>query len=201
VKLYAITDRTLQASGDLVMQASSLIRAGVDILQIREKNLCDAALSGVLKVLAPEARRFGCTLLVNGRADLALLSGAGGVHLPSQGISTADARRLLPRPLMVVRSCHSMDEVLLAAREGADAVTVGPVYETPSKKAYGSPMGLEAFGAICTVSSIPVFGLGGIDEERLEPVRAAGAAGIAAIRLFCATKNPYETVQAIRDRL
>ncbi len=200
MKLYAITDRTLQASGDLIVQASSLIRAGVDFLQVREKDLCDAALLGVLKILAPEARRFGCTLLVNGRPDLALLSGAGGVHLPSRGISTADARSLLPRPFMVVRSCHSMDEVLLAAQEGADAATAGPVYETPSKKAYGPPMGLRTFAAICTASPIPVFGLGGVDEERLGPVRSSGAAGIAAIRLFCAMKNPYEGVPAIRGR-
>ncbi len=195
---YAITDRTLEVSGDLVRQASALIRAGVDWLQVREKDLADGALLSVLRILAPEARRFGCSLLVNGRPDLALLSGASGVHLPSSGIPTRDARDLLPEPLMVVRSCHNREEVFAAADGGADAVTLGPVFETPSKMAYGPPMGLEAFADVCAESPLPVLGLGGIDQERIESVYRAGAAGIAAIRLFCTMKNPHEGVAALR---
>ncbi len=195
---YAITDRTLEESGDLVRQASALIRAGVDWLQVREKDLADGALLNVLRILAPEARRFGCALLVSGRPDLALLSGASGVHLPSNGIPTRDARDLLPKPLMVVRSCHNREEVFAAADGGADAVTLGPVFETPSKKAYGPAMGLETFAAICGESPVPVLGLGGIDRERIETVYRSGAAGIAAIRLFCTMRNPHEGVAALR---
>ncbi len=196
--LYAITDRRLERSGDVVLQASSLIRAGVDWLQVREKDLADGALLKVLRILAPEARRFGCALLVNGRADLALLSGASGVHLPSNGIPTRDARDLLPKPLMVIRSCHAREDVFSAADGGADAVTLGPVFETPSKTAYGAPMGLETFASICAESPVPVFGLGGIDHDRIESVYRAGASGIAAIRLFCTMKNPHEGVTALK---
>ncbi len=198
---YAITDRALAEGGDLLLQASRLIRAGVDWVQVREKNLPDRTLVAALKMLAPEARRFGVRLLVNGRLDLALASGASGVHLPSDGIPTARVRALLPRPFLVLRSCHRAEEVLRAAEEGADAVTLGPVFATPSKAPFGAPMGLEAFNKTCARSPIPVLGLGGIGAGNLAGVVAAGAAGVAAIRLFCGMANPMKDIPALKAAL
>ena len=84
-----------------------------------------------------------------------------------------------------------------AAGAGADAVTLGPVFETPSKRPMGSPMGLERFGHICKSSSIPILGLGGIEAVRISSVMDAGAAGVAAIRLFCSLRNPQEELPRI----
>jgi thiamine-phosphate pyrophosphorylase len=197
--LYAITDRSLAPSGDLLLQASSLIRAGVDWLQIREKDLPDRVLVAALKMLVPEARRFGVTLLVNGRLDLAAAAGAAGVHLPSDGLPVHRVRREFPRPFVIVRSCHRAEEVLKAAEGGADAVTLGPVFPTPSKAAWGPPMGLEAFASACDRSPVPVFALGGVDASRLGALAGAGAAGAAAIRLFCAMRRPLEELSALRN--
>ena len=196
--LYAISDRRLAGEGGLLGQLSSLIRAGVDWLQLREKDLPDRALFEVLRALRWEALRFGTRLLVNGRPDLALAPGAAGVHLPAQGLPTKEVRRLCPSPLLVVRSCHSLAEVWRAAEEGADAVTLSPVFETPSKAPYGSPLGLEALRKACAESPIPILALGGISRGRMGQVLEAGAAGIAAIRLFAEMKNPLEELPALR---
>lgn len=196
---YAITDRTLAPGGDALLQASGLIRGGIDWLQIREKDLPDRTLFGLLKMLVPEARRFGCRLLLNGRPDLAAEAGASGVHLPSAGLPTSRVRALFPSPFMIVRSCHSEGEVVEAAREGADAVTLGPLFETPSKSGLGPPMGLDALTAICTRSPVPVIALGGIGASNLREVARTGAAGLAAIRMFCTLPNPIHDLAALRD--
>lgn len=196
---YAITDRALAPEGDVLLQASGLIRGGIDWLQIREKDLADRTLFSLLKMLAPEARRFGCRLLLNGRPDLAAEAGASGVHLPSNGLPTSRVRTGFPRPFVIVRSCHSEAEMLEAAREGADAVTLGPLFETPSKAALGPPMGVAAFSQICHRAPLPVLALGGIKSTDLAAVAGTGAAGVAAIRMFCALRNPIRDLAALRD--
>ena len=196
---YAITDRTLAPEGDLLLQASGLIRGGIDWLQIREKDLADRTLFCLLKMLVPEARRFGCRMLLNGRPDLAAEAGASGVHLPSTGLPTSRVRALFPSPFMIVRSCHGEKEVVEAARGGADAVTLGPLFETPSKAGLGPSMGLQTFTAICSRSPVPVIALGGIGVANLREVAATGAAGLAAIRMFCALRNPIRDLAGLRD--
>lgn len=199
--LYAITDRRLAFPGEgLLGQASRLLRSGVDWLQIREKDLPDRSLYEIAAALRFEAIRFEARLLVNGRPDLALASGAAGVHLPASGLPTGEVRRLCPSPLLVVRSCHSVEEVRTASDSGADAVTLGPVFDTPSKRAFGAPLGLRGLEEACRAVPIPVIAIGGIGLQEIQAIRSAGAAGLAAIRLFCEASNPAETVAAIRRR-
>ncbi len=188
--LYAITQRSLEPDHDLLAQASRLVRLGVDWLQVREKDLSDALLADALRALVPEARRFGVRVLVNGRPDLAVLAGAAGVHLPSDGLPTDRVRREFPPPFLLVRSCHSREEAVAAADAGADAVTLGPLYETPSKEGFGPPLGLERFADACAACPCPVLGLGGIRRERVRQVLRCGAAGVAAIRLFAGFRAP-----------
>ena len=199
--LYAITDRRLHPAGDLIAQASSIIRGGVDWIQVREKDLPDGALLGALRILGQEARRMGVRLLVNGRPDLALLSGAYGVHLPSSGLPVADVRSAFPAPFMVVRSCHSLADAVRAEQDGADAVVLGPVFETPSKAPYGPPVGPAPLQEACGRLDIPVLAIGGVDEGNAADVRGTGAAGFAAIRLFCSMTNPLLEIPALRERL
>jgi thiamine-phosphate pyrophosphorylase len=199
--LYAISDRSLAPGKDLIHQASSLIRAGVDWIQIREKELSDWTLFQVLKALVPEARRFGTVLLVNGRPDLAAAAGASGVHLPSSGLPTTEVRRAFPPPFTIVRSCHCEADLVRAEAEGADAAVFGPVYPTPSKASFGPPLGVDRLREACSTVRMPVLALGGITRERLGEARDAGAAGVAAIRLFCSMGNPIAEVPALREAL
>lgn len=199
--LYAITDRRIEPDQDLFRQASRLLRTGVDWLQIREKDLDDRTLLGALTALTPEARRFGVQLLVNGRPDMALLAGAHGVHLPSNGLPTAAVRREFPPPFRIVRSCHSRAEAVQAAEEGADAVTLGPVYNTPSKVGMGEPLGLERFADACSAAACPVLGLGGIGAPHVRELLKCGAAGVAGIRLFSALPSPLPPGESLQRNL
>jgi len=156
--------------------------AGIGACQIREKDLSDRALLD----LALRARAIlpaQVDLLINGRIDVALAAGADGVHLPGDGLPIPPLRARFGREISIGRSTHALAEVERARDEGADYATFGPVYETPSKAAFGPPLGLEAFRRAARLG-LPLFALGGVTLEHLAELAAAGAAGIAGIRIF-----------------
>jgi len=167
----------------LLEKVKSVADAGVDWIQLREKQLSGRELSDLLQ----EAVRVApapCRVLLNDRLDVACAVGAAGVHLTEQSISVADAKQFarkrgLPASFLVGASTHSLD----SARAAAD-ITFGPVFATPSKAGYGAPQGIERLAAVCRSLSIPVLAIGGITPENAGACRAAGTAGIAAIRLF-----------------
>ncbi len=161
-----------------------LIRWGIDFIQIREKDLRDCELFLLTRHVVASARRSPCRVLVNGRADVAIAAGAHGVHLPSSGLHPGDLRTWLPDGFLVGVSVHSVSEAVTAWDSGADYVLAGPVFATPSKAGMGLPLGLGGLSEICCSIPLPVLGLGGIDAGRVKAVLGAGAAGVAAIRLF-----------------
>ncbi len=172
----------------LLEKVKSVADAGVDWIQLREKQLSGRELSDLLQ----EAVRVApapCRVLLNDRLDVACAVGAAGVHLTEQSISVADAKQFarkrgLPASFLVGASTHSLDSARAAADSGADYITFGPVFATPSKAGYGAPQGIERLAAVCRSLSIPVLAIGGITPENAGACRAAGTAGIAAIRLF-----------------
>lgn len=194
--LLAISDRAT-LPGDLPAWIRVLASSGVDALQIREKDLEDRDLYGLVRrarsLLPP-----GALLLVNGRVDVALAAGADGAHLPADGVPLAPLRRRFGTGVVLGRSTHSVSEVEEALSDGADYVTFGPVYPTPSKERFGPPVGLGALSRAAAVG-IPVYALGGVTLERFEEVASAGAAGVAGIRLFQRPEALPEVVRAARE--
>lgn len=180
-RLLAISDRA-SLPGELSAWFRELGRAGVNALQIREKDLDDRSVYGLVR-LARSVLPHGVRLLVNGRVDLALAAGGDGAHLPADGVPLAPLRRRFGSGVLLGRSTHSVEEVEQALEEGADYVTFGPVYPTPSKERYGPPVGIEALARAAAVG-VPVYALGGVTLVRFAEVAAAGAAGVAGIRLF-----------------
>ena len=161
-----------------------LARAGVDAVQIRRKELGDRELLALALRTRDALAGTSVAILINGRVDVALAADLAGVHLPTPGLPTVDARRLLGGALLLGRSTHSLSEIERERRAGADYVTFGPVYATPSKAAHGTPKGIDGpdgLRAACAVG-VPVLALGGITPERVAEVARAGAAGVAAIR-------------------
>jgi len=191
-----VSDRASLAA-DLSEWVRQLAAAGVDGLQLREKDLDDRDLYGLAR-LARAAFPPPSRLLVNGRLDVALAAGADGAHLPADGVPVAALRRYGRRwggrPLLGV-STHRLEEVAAARAAGADYVTFGPVYPTPGKERYGPPSGLPALARAATLG-IPVYALGGVTLDRLGEVAAAGAAGAAGIRLFQEVSRLPELVDA-----
>ncbi len=177
MKRYYITDRkSVGGFRPLLDVIRDQMHLGVDLIQIREKDVPGRALFeftlAVLEVRQTEIHAPVRTkVLVNDRADIALAAGADGVHLPSDS-----PRDTLPR-LLVVRSCHTLEDV---RNTRADFVTFGPVFDTPGK---GIPTGLQALKAACQLDK-PVFALGGVTWNNASTCLEAGAVGIAGIRLF-----------------
>jgi len=188
--LYLITDRRQVPGGDLVTAVRGALEGGVRAVQLREKDLPAAELFPLARELRELTRRHGARLFVNDRLDVALAVGADGVHLGGHSLPTATARRLLGPLALIGVSTHSESEAARAARDGADFVTFGPVYFTPSKARYGAPVGLERLSAATAVSPLPVFALGGVTAERCVDVLAAGARGAALISAILADPDP-----------
>lgn len=162
---------------DLVAAA---VDAGVDLIQLREKNLCGKLLFELTQQLAKITHGARTKLLVNDRTDVALAAGADGVHLTSTSIRSDVVRAHVPEDFVVGVSCHSAEGIRAAATGDADFVLYGPVFASPGK---GDGVGLEALAEACgTAGDLPVLAVGGIDVTNCRSAIEAGAAGVAAIR-------------------
>jgi thiamine-phosphate pyrophosphorylase len=179
----------------LVERAAAAARAGVDVVQVREKTLSDRALLAVVSAVRAALRPLPTRLLVNGRPDIALAAGADGVQVPEDGLPVADVKRAFPS-LTVGASCHSVDAVRRAAGEGADFVLLGPVFATPGKEE--RVLGLDVLAAAASAVAVPVHAIGGVTPARVPALRAAGARGGAAIRPFLEGRADA-IVRAFRD--
>jgi thiamine-phosphate pyrophosphorylase len=208
--LYYVTDRAAFPGDEsarrqrLLEKISEAASAGVDYIQLREKNLCARDLellarealqvireSGKLKT---ETREPRTALLINSRTDVALAIGADGVHLPASDLSPLEVRAVWSRasrqaPILSV-SCHSPEEAIQAGRDDATLVLFAPMFEKKDVPGINAK-GLDALHAACR-ATIPVLALGGITLHNAESCLRAGAAGFAAIRLF--QENKIEEV-------
>ncbi len=199
--LYLITDRLAlpaphwPAQLDLIAQAAAL---GVTLIQIREKDLSARELAEFARAAIAVARPHGTRVIINDRADVALAVGADGVHLRVSSLSVEDVRSIVPPGFLIGVSTHSLAEAQTAQAGGANFITCGPVYETPSKREYGEPLGLTAFRAIAEAVTIPTYALGGINVENFREPLQHGAAGIAAISLFQSAERLADIISAVK---
>ena len=174
--------------------------AGVSLIQIREKNLAVRVLADLCSRASTITRKSETRLLVNDRVDVALAYGADGVHLTSQSLSVNVARRLSGDDFMIGISTHSEEETLTARDQGADFAVFGPVFETPSKLQIGETQGLEKLRDVSSISSkLRVLAIGGVSLNNVEECFSAGAAGVAAIRLFEDPATLSHRVRVIKD--
>ena len=193
--LYAITDRS-QLARPLLDCLDGWLTAGLDYIQIREKDLPARALYELVAAAVALPNPHGTRILVNERVDVALAAGAHGVHLPSHAPSPQRIRTIVPPGFVIGVSCHSAGEVAAAEREGADFAVFGPVFETRSKRGYGSPTGVAGLEAAVRGRRLPVFALGGITLENFQQCRAV--AGLAAVSLFQNAPDPGAVVGRLR---
>lgn len=192
--LYLIADsaQTKRPIGETIEEA---FRSGIRLVQLREKHLPDEDYLALARDVRSITTSYGARLLINSRLHIALDVGADGVHLPRDA-SIAGARRALgPEPLIGF-SAHSEEELRRAGEEGADFVTLSPLFPTPSKIGYTAILGLERFAALVQTTSLPVFALGGVRIENVSDCLKAGAYGIAVMGAIMGATNIADQVRA-----
>jgi thiamine-phosphate pyrophosphorylase len=186
-----VTERKSLGEGDGGEGVLGKIRAagaaGADWVQIREKDLCGRELLGLAREAV--AGQGSARVIVNDRLDVALAAGAAGVHLGQQSLRAQDVVRWCRAgnavaDFLVGVSCHSLEEAREAESAGASYLFFGPVFDTPSKRGMGKPQGGGRLAEICRCVAIPVVAIGGVNEQNAGECIRAGAAGVAAIRMF-----------------
>lgn len=188
--LYLITDRKQVRNSNLLAVMEGALRGGVKAVQLREKDLSSKELYDTALGMRELTSRFGAKLFINDRIDIALAADADGVHLGGESMPVRAARKLLGKDKLIGVSCHDRASALAADEKGADFITFGPVYDTPSKARYGDPVGIAALRETAGLLRIPVIALGGVKRENAGEVISAGAHGIAVISAIIAADNP-----------
>jgi thiamine-phosphate pyrophosphorylase len=199
----ATTDATTPDSQEfraVLDQVSAAVAAGVQLIQIREKQLTAQVLFELAVRAVAIARRSSTRILINDRADIAFGSGADGVHLTTRSLAPDVVRKAFGAKILIGVSTHSLIEALEVRRDGADFVVFGPIFPSPSKLKYGLPLGPESLLDVVRESvSFPVIALGGISLDNVQECLSAGASGIAGISLFGEPASLAGTVQAIKE--
>lgn len=177
--LYAVIDSSWVPLSSAGKTALELARAGVGIIQLRAK---DEGSRAVLEAAAAvrEATRGKALFIVNDRVDVAILSGADGVHLGQDDIPLIDARKLMPSSIIGV-STHNLAEAKEAQSQAADYISFGPIYPTKTKKDADAVKGLQGLRSIASAVSVPIVAIGGITVETAAPAIRAGASSVAII--------------------
>jgi len=187
-KLYLITDRK-QAKMPLPEAVRLALQGGVPAVQLREKDLPVRELLALAQELRIITREFGAKLFINDHVDVAVAVEADGVHLGHQSMPVDAARKIVGSGMLIGASTHSVQEAQEAEARGADFVTYGPIFETPSKAQYGTPLGKATIREVKYLINIPLFALGGIKSTNVLQVLAAGADGVALISSILAADD------------
>jgi thiamine-phosphate pyrophosphorylase len=201
LRLCLVTDRNQTRGRDLAAVVVECLAAGLPAVQVREKDLGAGDLAALCRRLREPTRERGALLIVNDRADVALAVGADAVQRTHSSLTVAEFRAIVDKRLRIGASTHSVEDAVAAEAQGADWIVFGPVYDTPSKRRYGSPQGLQALERVTASVRIPVIAIGGITPERVPDVRRAGAAGVAAISALLAADSPANATRRFLDAL
>ena len=197
--LCLVTDRRLVGLETLVSQVAQAVAGGVNLVQLREKDLSGRAL---LK-LASELRAaigHSALLQINERVDVAAAARADGVQLGEDALPAKAAREILGPEALIGRSVHSEQGAQLAEAEGADFLLVGAMYATSSHPGH-EPAGPELIKRIAASCSIPLMGIGGINEANLGPILEAGAQGVAVISSILAAPDPEQAARSLSQAM
>lgn len=190
LRLYAVTDRTWAADeAALFRQIEAAVRGGAGIVQLREKHLAPSAFLEEAKRFTALCRRLGAVSIINDNVEIALASGADGVHVGQSDLEAGRARKLLGPEKMIGVSAHTPEEARRAQAAGADYLGAGAAFATGTK-ADARPISRETLRAITAAVDIPVVAIGGISRENLPELKGLGLSGAAAVSAIFGQEDP-----------
>jgi thiamine-phosphate pyrophosphorylase len=201
LRLCLVTDRTQTRGRDLTAVVGDCLAAGLPAVQVREKDLGAGDLAFLCRRIRALTLDREALLIVNDRVDVALAVGADAVQRTSTSLPVEDIRAIADKRLRIGVSVHSKEEAVEAELKGADWIVFGPVYDTPSKRAYGPPQGLAKLERVAAMVRLPVVAIGGITPERVPEVLGAGARGVAAISAILAADSPGDATRRFLEAL
>lgn len=194
--LYVVTDEGLSRGLSHTQIAERALAGGADVIQLRDKVMEGRKLMEHARAIRKMTRAAGKLFIVNDRLDIALASGADGVHLGQEDMSLADARPLCPKGFLIGVTVHDVPEARAAEKGGADYLGLSPIFATGSKSDAGSACGLDTLRKVKRAVSIPVVAIGGISLANAREVLGAGADGLAVIS---AVVSQPDVAAAARD--
>ncbi|MBU2541186.1 MAG: thiamine phosphate synthase [Candidatus Omnitrophica bacterium] len=198
-RLYCIVD-VKKRPLEIKRLLKKITSAGVDIVQLREKTEQFQRLLTAAKLIKANSSKTKPILIINDRVDIARLSSADGVHLGQSDITIKDARKILGPGKIVGISCHSLAQAKRAQASGADYISIGPIYKTPTKK--GVPaIGERLLSEVSNKINIPVFAIGGINRKNLDKIKRKGIKRIAVHRAITRAKNPAGEATRLKQLL
>jgi thiamine-phosphate pyrophosphorylase len=182
--VYAITDRSLAGEPDISVIVRQLSQGKAGLIQIREKNISTSEFTALAASAVETAAEYNIPILINDRVDVALYSGARGVHLGDDEMPPKEARKLLGTEAIIGVSCHSISDVKKALEEPLDYIAVGPIYPTETKQLKYEVVGLELIRQARAISHLPLVAIGGITGENAKGIISAGADSVSVISML-----------------
>ncbi len=194
--IYAVIDVSACGKRRIERIVKDCLAAKVEIIQLRDKS-SDSA--GFLRIALILKRIIGkkALFIINDRADIAELCASDGLHSGQSDIPIDAARRLLGQGKIIGKSCHNLKQALSAYREGADYIGFGPIFKTPTKPEYKAA-GIKLLTRVCSLLTIPVVAIGGIDESNANLLKKTRVKTIAVVRAICKTQNITDAVNRLR---
>ena len=199
-KFYLVLDKGSLKHKDPVKTAQEALDGGVDIIQLRDKNSCDAEIIEYGKKLKNIARSRSIPFIIDDRPDICKILDADGVHIGQSDVPIRAARSILGRNKIIGVSCHSLKEALKAASEGADYIAIGPIFKSPTKPKL-RPRGLGLLKEVAGKVKIPIVAIGGIDKSSIGKVAGCGANIIAIVSAILKKKNIRRAASELKEEI
>lgn len=200
-ELYLITEAYFHGEDKLYTLLEEAVEGGIDVVQLRYKDLRKWELIEVGKQLRVWLERRGVPLIVNDYPEVAVEIGAAGVHLGQGDMSVGKARKIVGDDAVIGLSIETVEQIVLGRELPVDYVAVSPVFKTKTKVDVGEPMGLEGLREVVAVSGVPVLGIGGITLENVGEVIGVGASGVAVISAIWNASEVRKTTELFKQRI
>lgn len=198
--LYGITDRSFAKEKSLYEQIEDALKGGVTMLQLREKNLNPEDFLKEAKEVKKLCEKFGVPLIINDNLDVALKSGADGVHVGSEDLPVSEIRKIVPENFIIGATAKTVEQAKKAEESGADYIGVGAVFPSPTKK-NAIRITVEQLNEICTSVSVPAVAIGGIGIHNLDELKNGKMKGVALVSAIFSAEDIVKTTALLKEKV